>query len=446
MKRKSRGLNPKRFLALFCALTVVLSSYTPVYADGEENPPAETVQEVPSEKDDCGCGHDHEAEEAERLAAEQAAAEEAARVAAEEAQKAEAARIAAEEAKKAEQAAAEEAARQAEEARIAAEKAAAEQEAARQAEEAKKAEEAKAAEEAKKAEEAKATEEAKKAEVIPEVKEEPSLEKEAPADKAPKKMTMLSSGPCKHPQGQCTEIVRVHNDCGYDGYVEYYCKKCKSNFREILPATGEHSYDNGVITTDPTCTTKGVKTFTCKVCKTTRTEDVELADHVSVEVPAKANSCTEDGMTAGHKCSVCGTILDGCQTIPMSNHNYEEVGEVKPTCTADGHTAGTKCSVCGEVLSGCEVLEKTEHDFEVIEQSDPICGKEDGHISYHCKNCEYFYDELIEAKQEHDYEDIPEKKATCTEGGHSAYQKCKNCGYIPVEPTNTPPFGGDHMY
>lgn len=49
MKRKSRGLNPKRFLALFCALTVVLSSYTPVYADGEENPPAETVQEVPSE-------------------------------------------------------------------------------------------------------------------------------------------------------------------------------------------------------------------------------------------------------------------------------------------------------------------------------------------------------------------------------------------------------------
>ena len=40
-----------------------------------------------------------------------------------------------------------------------------------------------------------------------------------------------------------------------------------------------HNYDDGVITTSPTCTKSGVKTFTCKDCKTTKTEVIEALGH-----------------------------------------------------------------------------------------------------------------------------------------------------------------------
>lgn len=42
---------------------------------------------------------------------------------------------------------------------------------------------------------------------------------------------------------------------------------------------GQHSYDEGKVTTAPTCTEKGVKTFTCTVCKQTKTEDVDALGH-----------------------------------------------------------------------------------------------------------------------------------------------------------------------
>lgn len=44
-------------------------------------------------------------------------------------------------------------------------------------------------------------------------------------------------------------------------------------------AAGEHSWDEGKVTTAPTCTGKGVKTFTCTVCKQTKTEEVTALDH-----------------------------------------------------------------------------------------------------------------------------------------------------------------------
>lgn len=44
-------------------------------------------------------------------------------------------------------------------------------------------------------------------------------------------------------------------------------------------AAGQHSYDEGKVTTAPTCTDKGVKTFTCAVCKQTKTEDVNALGH-----------------------------------------------------------------------------------------------------------------------------------------------------------------------
>ena len=46
-----------------------------------------------------------------------------------------------------------------------------------------------------------------------------------------------------------------------------------------LPATGNHAWDAGKITTEATCDGKGVKTFTCTVCNETKTEEIAALGH-----------------------------------------------------------------------------------------------------------------------------------------------------------------------
>ena len=42
----------------------------------------------------------------------------------------------------------------------------------------------------------------------------------------------------------------------------------------VVPATGDHVWDDGVVTTQPTTTSEGVKTFTCTKCHETKTESI----------------------------------------------------------------------------------------------------------------------------------------------------------------------------
>ncbi|MBQ6935167.1 MAG: hypothetical protein IJN49_01335, partial [Clostridia bacterium] len=60
------------------------------------------------------------------------------------------------------------------------------------------------------------------------------------------------------------------------------------------------------ITTEPTCTKEGVKTFTCS-CGYSYTEAVSAKGHTETTLTGKAATCTEAGLTEGKKCSVCGT-------------------------------------------------------------------------------------------------------------------------------------------
>lgn len=54
------------------------------------------------------------------------------------------------------------------------------------------------------------------------------------------------------------DIASVHNwssirqepNCGKDGYIEYTCMvdHCGTTFRHTLPATGQHTWNEGVVT------------------------------------------------------------------------------------------------------------------------------------------------------------------------------------------------------
>ena len=88
------------------------------------------------------------------------------------------------------------------------------------------------------------------------------------------------------------------------------CSVCGAVIKaqEEIPAKG-HSWDDGVVTTAPTCVDAGVKTFTCTVCSETKTEAIDATGHTPVEVAEQPATCTEAGHTAGTKCSVCGATI-----------------------------------------------------------------------------------------------------------------------------------------
>ena len=86
--------------------------------------------------------------------------------------------------------------------------------------------------------------------------------------------TVSDKGACLHTDYGTTERT-VPATCGEAGRVDTICSNCGEvvSTRE-LPPTGAHDWDGGTVTTAPTETTPGVRTYTCTVCGQTRTEAI----------------------------------------------------------------------------------------------------------------------------------------------------------------------------
>ena len=84
--------------------------------------------------------------------------------------------------------------------------------------------------------------------------------------------TVSSKGACLH-TGYGTHENTVPATCGEAGRTETICDNCGEvvSTKEI-PATGAHTWDNGTVTTEPTETTPGVRTYTCTICGLTKEE------------------------------------------------------------------------------------------------------------------------------------------------------------------------------
>ena len=83
---------------------------------------------------------------------------------------------------------------------------------------------------------------------------------------------------CKHTDTTKREVRNAKAaTCTLDGYSgDIYCTNCGNLIEagSVTKAVG-HQWDNGVITKAPTATQTGIKTYTCTVCKITRTEVIK---------------------------------------------------------------------------------------------------------------------------------------------------------------------------
>lgn len=136
-----------------------------------------------------------------------------------------------------------------------------------------------------------------------------------------------------------------------------HCSVCDKVLIEqkTVKATG-HNWDEGKITQEATCEKSGVKTYTCKTCKKTKTEEINALGHKIVTDPAVTATCEKDGKTEGSHCSVCSKVFVEQDVIPATGHTPVTDPAVEATCEGDGKTEGSHCSVCSKILTEQKII------------------------------------------------------------------------------------------
>jgi DNA-directed RNA polymerase subunit RPC12/RpoP len=210
---------------------------------------------------------------------------------------------------------------------------------------------------------------------------------------------------CRHdPDHVITETVQTTSQttaatCEADGQTVYTATFTKDPFTTqtklvVIPASG-HNWDNGVVTTEPTCTADGIKTFTCTVCGETRTETVPALGHDLSKTEAKTATCTESGNIEYWTCNRCGKLFsdaEGTTEIVLAETVINALGHAwdngvitaEPTCTETGVKTFT-CTRCGETRT--EAVPALAHDLTKTEAKAATCT-EVGNIEYWtCQRC-----------------------------------------------------------
>lgn len=91
-------------------------------------------------------------------------------------------------------------------------------------------------------------------------------------------------------------------------------------YRYATSPLGEHGWDNGTVTKQPTCSAEGVRTYTCSVCGEIKTEAIAKTEHqYNAGTVTKEPTCTEDGVKT-FTCTSCGTTKT--ENVSKLGHNY----------------------------------------------------------------------------------------------------------------------------
>ena len=306
---------------------------------------------------------------------------------------------------------------------------------------------------------------------------------------------------------EISSIIKSEPTCANEGIIKYNCSQCAYCEEVAIPKVTTHTWDNGQISVAPTCVAEGTRTFACTVdgCGKTRTESIAIDKNTHpeasmIDLPAKAATCKETGLTTGKKCTACGVVTILQTEVPkLTTHSYDNgILTMDSTCIAEGEksftcivcndtktesvavdknahpeasmadlpakaatckesglTEGVKCTACGVVtVPQTEVPKLTIHSYNTgAVTKQPTCTAE-GELTFTCIVCDETKTEPIplnmDAHPAAGMRELPEKAATCKESGLTAGEKCTACGVETVPQTEVPKlrthtYGEDHI-
>ena len=238
---------------------------------------------------------------------------------------------------------------------------------------------------------------------------------------------------------------------------------------KVAAAVHEHSWDAGKVTTEATCTTDGVKTYTCSVCKTTKTETIKATGHKETEIRnAVEATCQQEGYTGDKVCKTCGATLEKGTTIVKKDHSWDagkvtteatcttdgvktytcsvckttktetikatghketEIrNAVEATCQQEGYTGDKVCKTCGATLEKGTTIVKKDHSWDAGKVTTEATCTTDGVKTYTCSVCKTTKTETIKATGHKETEIRNAVEATCQQEGYTGDKVCKTCG------------------
>ena len=206
-----------------------------------------------------------------------------------------------------------------------------------------------------------------------------------------------SKGACLH-TGYGTTENTVPATCGADGHIDTICSNCGDVIAtKVIPATGAHTWDNGTVTTEPTETTPGVRTFTCAVCSQTKTEVIPATGaHTFVFTKTVAPTCTEAGYDL-YTCRDCGAS-EQRNVKPALGHKWDSGTVTAEPTEKDPGTMTYTCTVCGQTKT--EVIPATGPHTHVWDEGTVTVAPTEttpGVRTYTCTVCGQTRTEIIPA-------------------------------------------------
>ena len=210
------------------------------------------------------------------------------------------------------------------------------------------------------------------------------------------------------------------------------------------------------VTTEATCETTGVRTYTAKVTfegkeyTDTKTEVIPAKGHTLTAVAEVPATCETAGVKAHWKCEVCGKLFSDAEgktettleklAIPATGHAYGEpvwkwnddfTASATFTCSNnDSHVETVNAAVTNEVttVATCKADGVRTYTAKVTFE-----GKEYTDTKT----------EVIPATS-HDTELVGAKDATCTEDGYTGDEVCKVCQTVVKQGEVIPALGHDY--
>ena len=155
------------------------------------------------------------------------------------------------------------------------------------------------------------------------------------------------------------------------------CSRC-----DIKDDVSPHTWDNGTITTAPTCTKAGEETYSCTECGATKTEPIDATGH------SWKSDWTSDATHHWHECA-----NESCDVTDNAEKNgYAEHSGGKATCTQNA-----VCEICKASYGSLDPNNHT--DLKHIDAK-AATAAEEGNIAYwYCDGCKKYFSDKDGTKE-----------------------------------------------